>query len=477
MVTTHHSESTPCTLQQLLQEVIQRCPEPENVQARVDTLLTVIKHHHFWPMLQMKKFFSQSNLVLLHNTYKRIDVDHFQQLYDECRSVVIDVMAPLENMIVVHLTQGIPERLDDRQYEALMEPSDRCEMSYEGTMIFVYQYDEKWHIGTSGCPTIDASRYHHPTKTHGVMLDECLERIFGQEIVQEEGEPDRDFYKRRGGILRTQWTDLLNPSHAYTFLMVHHENRHIMNYEKELGEKYSVLYHLHTRKKGVDVVDDEGVEFLKGSGIQSVKVFESPEEALKCLRENPIYGFIVRKDARVLRVSAGKILQHEESDLGNHNKWQNMLWTFLQNKCHFTVEDYIREYAQDLELPRDHLGRVMQPDKLIQEVIQMIVSTITNLYKSTTKYSVHTRKFRMDKEMDGALPPILRFHLGQLRRLQITDHTHAMIGYTAVYDYIRHHQTLKNIRLLIRFFAMHDGPEMDVRQQEYCKTLHSLLTN
>jgi hypothetical protein len=313
------------------------------------------------------------------------------------------------------------------------------------------------------------------------MFDECLENLFDSVVEKEDGEQDRDFFKRRGSILRGKFTDMLDTSKAYTFLMVHHENRHIMNYEAELGSNYKVIFHLNMRDR--DTGKDMGrcvTENLESIGVKYVPIYKSPEEALQVLRgegQYPMYGFIVRREQRILRVSAADIIQREESDLGNHNKWQNMLWTFLQNKCHYTVEDYVREYAQDLDMPRDQLGRVMKPENLIQEVMNMIVSTITSLYKSTTKYNVHMRRFRMDKEIDGALPPILRFHLGQLRRLQITDHTHAMIGYNAIYDYFRHHQTLKNIRLLIRFFALHDGPEMDIRQQEYCKCLHSLLTN
>lgn len=475
------SSKPPQSLKELLTEVLAECPTAEG---RTDMLLTLAKKHHFWPAIQVKKFFSNPNLVLLHNTYKRTDVDHFQELYNECRSVVLDISAPLDSTIVATLSQGIPDRMIDRQYESLMKENDVCEHSYEGTMIFVYEYNQKWYFGTSGCPTIDASRYHHPTKTHGVMMDECLQELFTDDvIVKNENETERDYFMRRGQILRNRFTGLLDVSKTYTFLMVHHENRHIMDYTEEFGDNYKVFFHLNTKDRKDFLMENfERVPELEEKGVKYVRVYDSPEHALMCLRDNnpyPSYGFIVKRQnaSGIIRVSMPHIVEREETDLGNHNKWQNMLWSFLQNKDQFTVEDYVKKYASDIVLPTDSLGRLVEAPYLVTTVVESIVQILYTLYRSTTHYTIKTRRFKMNKEMDASLAPILRFHLGQLRHLQVTQHTHATITHEAVFDYVRHHQSLKNIRLLIRFFASYKGPEMSFRQTECFSLLDKMLSN
>ena len=38
-----------------------------------NTLLQVLRENHYWPAIQTKRFYSNNNLILLHNTYKRKD--------------------------------------------------------------------------------------------------------------------------------------------------------------------------------------------------------------------------------------------------------------------------------------------------------------------------------------------------------------------------------------------------------------------
>jgi hypothetical protein len=47
----------------------------------------------------------------------------------------------------------------------------------------------------------------------------------------------------------------------------------------------------------------------------------------------------------------------------------------------------------------------------------------------------------------------MRFHMSQLRNIQVTTHDHSMISPHAIYHYLCHHQPMKNLRLLIKYFA------------------------
>jgi hypothetical protein len=135
MSTIAASTKMPANLCELIEEVKKEsvglpAPEVSNV------LIAVIRKYKFWPALQVKKFFKNKNLVLLHNTYKRTDVSHFQSLYDQCRSVVLD-MAASENHVVVSYTDQVPERVSIGAYNVTKNNEDVCDEAFEGTVVTV----------------------------------------------------------------------------------------------------------------------------------------------------------------------------------------------------------------------------------------------------------------------------------------------------------------------------------------------------
>lgn len=462
--------TTPITdLSELIHDVLSTPCEDGKY---ADVLLTILRKRHFWPALQVKKFYDRSGLVLLHNTYKRNDVDGFRKLYDECRSVILDLSAPEGNNIVVTLANSIPDRLTGAQYKAVMEDTDICQMSYEGTMLSVYEHKGKWYFGTSSCPSVDSSRYFHPTKTHGMMLDDALARMFP--------DIDAEDTKERSQALRDTFTSKLDVKKTYAMILVHHENRHVIDYTEEFGSpEYSKLVHVMTRDRAT--MDEEPIHTtqpFKDVGVHYATVFETPNNALEALNENKnMYGFMVQRvDGKLLKVSNDDVVEREECDLGNPNRWHNLLWVYMQNKPHYHIDDYIRQYAKDIEFPKDATGRLMAPTYIIHTVVCTMRDILYNHYIATTSYNPSVKRFKMNKPADQALSPMLRFHLAQLRHLQVDSHTHALITPKAIYHYICYHQTLKNIRNLISFFASNGAKQMTSRQAECFVVLNQLLS-
>ena len=442
MITT----TIPTTLNELLSEVQVNKTNPQFDGNSANALVYTIRKYKFWPALQVKKFYSNSSLVLLHNTYKRIDVEHFQGLYDECRSVILNLNAPVGENVIVTFSSKIPERISDCQYETLKDVGDMCEESYEGTIVNFYNYDDKWYIGTSTCPTIDSSRYFHPTKTHGNMLDETIAKMFDLPIPTDKASSQQ---------IRKTFTDSLDPSRAYAFILVHYQNSHTIDYTPVFGTEYSKLVHIMTRSRGTLIDEDISGAPLSSLGIQYTRHFESPEQAIEYIRTAPCtYGVVVNASSgKRYKVSSEKIIKHEENDLGNPNLWYNMIAVYIQNKEHYKIVDYQRDFCPDLEIPRNHRGQELAPTYLIHTVISTMRDILNDAYLQSTTYNPKTKRFWMNKDVDKEFAPIMRFHLAQLRNLQITTHTHAIMSPKAIYHYICHHQTIKNIRLMIKFFA------------------------
>ena len=456
----------------------------EAAEAKTYTgLLNFLKEHHYWPALQVKSFRGDDGMVLLHNTYKRDDVAAFQSLYDECRSVVLDLNEVDNDRIVVSLANSIPDRMDDGQYERMnkltentegeLPTPDMCERSYEGTVVSVYFHRGKWFFSTSTCPNVNDSRFSHPTKKHGEMFDEALEAF--------------PLTMCRNKWTREMFTNILDVDNAYTFLMVHHENGHIMKTADEFGDdKFMGIFHIGTRNRATLETLTEGNsdektdrDQLKAAGVRYPERFESPAAAIAWVREHPeAYGFVARRqDGSIVKVSRQNIIELEQMDYGNANPWHNFLWIYKQNKPHFHVNDYISRFCPEIVLPLDHAGKELAPVYVVHTVICTMRDILLELYRGTTQYFPQYARFKMNTEVDSSLAPILRFHLAQLRRIQITTHTDCMVHSKTIYHYLCHHTTMKNMRMLIKFFARSPQPMMNARAAECFTVLDACLSD
>ena len=435
----------------------------------VNSLISVLKKNHYWPALQIKKFQGNDNMVLLHNTYKRIDITEFQELYDICRSVILDFSLPIGENIIVTYANSICTRISDIEYESLANDNDICDVAYDSTMISVYYHNNKWYFSTTSCPSVDSSKFSHPTKKHGTMFNEALYVLFPETLESES--------------IREVFTNKLNKEYIYEFALVHYENTKFVDYSKELGENYKQLFHISTKIKGGQLIsnDDKLLNLdLAGGGIKYPKKFNNYKEAIEELKNNEqtFFGLIVtRNNKKIYKVSLNMMIFKEETDHGNPNPWRNMLWVYQQNRNDYHINDYIKQYKSGIEYPIDNCNKSMDPTYIIHTVFSTIKDIIHNLYISTTKYYPRFNRFKMDVVLDKKLPPILQYHLAQLRHKQVTTYkdTKNIISINDVFHYLCHSNNVKNIVSLINYFSNNSGYDMNQRQSLCFTVLSSLL--
>jgi hypothetical protein len=450
-----------------LDDLIQRTfayHEEESVDSNYgNSLFAVLRKNHYSPALQIKRFVNSSNMVLLHNTYKRDDTDTFQELYNECRSVILDFDIKNGNNVVVSYSDSIPKRMCDIEYEKNhIDVDDIYEKAYESTMIYVYHHNDIWYFGTNSCTDAYKSKFCHPTKSHGKMFDEALKNTFQENIY-----------------IREEFTKNLDKTCAYEFALMHYENTKYLKeeYIKCYGENYKFIIHIATKKQGILQNKDN---FFMEKDILTAYKYKDLSEALSDVRTNNIYGFIVRKKNKmILKVSTDTIIHIEETNLGNSNYWRNMLWTYLQQKSDFHIKDYIKKYSPDLELPLDTVGNKLDPTYVIHTVFMTIREILFNLYDSTTDYFSHYNRFRMNKDLDKKLSPIIQFHLAQLRHLQVTLYSDlkTKISKKEIHHYLCHINSIKNMIGLIRFFTLNTGYDIMPKASMCISILNTLLSN
>ena len=447
------------TLDGLLTEVfaeMKRVTEKFGTDANPDDcLVNVIRRKHFWPQLQVKKFFDKSGLTLLHNTYKQSNTVHFNALYQECRSVVLDLTAPLGKNVIVSFSHSIPNRVKLDDYKKEVRPDDRCEMSFEGTTVTVYYHNNGWKFGTTSCPTVDSSRYFHPTKTHGQMLDEVCSMM-----VPPLEEADDETIERTEFNVRSSLTSLLDPAYAYSFILVHHENGHLSDHSDIMGADYKCLVHIGTRSRStmemLDLAKDENK--LESDSIRYAMVYAIPDEAIGWLENASsahANGFVVKRaDGTFLKVSTNELVTREEENLGHPNPWYNMVWVYCKNNPNYKVDTYVRKYlAKGTLQPVYYNGSRMTPTFIIHTTMCVIRDVLYQMYLNTTMFDPETKRYTVHKEYDAALAPVIRFHLAQLRFIQITSHSHKLIDGRTIYNYVCSQNTMKNQRILINYFA------------------------
>jgi len=430
------------------------------------TLISVLKNYNLWPALQVKKFKGQKNLVLLHNTYLREDINEFKNLYEECRSVILDFEG--NEKVVVSYANSIPVRMNINDYNNEVKNNDIYREAYDGTTITCYYYNNKWHFGTTSCPDVNSSWFSHPTKTHGVMLDEVLNKLFSK----------LDNNQVLNG--RERLTEHLDKNNTYIFVLVHYENKHIIDYTGVLGENYGEIIHIDS--KNLHTNEDVSIENKPLSHLSVIypREFSNNEEAYNYVMnsENNSYGYIVKRYINnkyyLAKISSDIVSYREETDPCHPNPWYNILATYMKNKQDYHINNYITDYKPNIEKITDNNGRDIDPTYLIHTSICTIKDIIYKLYMATTTYNPKRNIFKMNKELDKQLAPILRFHLAKLRKRQITIYT-SMITARDVYYYLCHCLRPNDIKQIIQLLTTSSGFEISERSMLCLVILNKLL--
>jgi hypothetical protein len=316
------------------------------------------------------------------------------------------------------------------------------------------------------------------------MFDEILYKYFRHHLTAEDTAltPEELSAKLRGLFVQH-----LDPAMAYEFIIVHHENRHIIDYTGLLGENYMEMFHINTKHRCSLAENDimsSIIPSLLEVGVKYPLPFNNIQEAYAHINTTPYsYGLIVKKmvataggnKMKLYKISTDAINYREETDPCHPNIWMNILSVYMKNKTEYTIKDYIANYHPYINLPVDNNGQKIDPTYLVHTIISTIKDSLYSYYKATTTYYPNYNRFKMNKEMDKQFPPIIQYHLAQLRNLQVNTYKTKMITMGNVYHYICQCNDINNIKTLIQFFASNPINEMSPRTSMCFAIMTSLI--
>lgn len=450
------------SLQTLIQDTYERSLKV-NSSEFIDypaILLSILKEKHYWPAIKIKKFKSNPYLCLLHNSYKRDDIKDFKELYDECRSVVLDFSRSIGNNVVISYANSIPVRLSIENYvKNHFDTTDLCYGALDGTLITVYFHDNNWYFGSSCCPDINSSKFSNPNKSHGFMFDETLFEIYKNKV--DINDPNIS------SVLRNLFTANLSRLNSYEFVLIHHENKHIVDYTTILGEGYKYLFHINTKNRITLDEEDIRTKPLEPLGIKYPHYFSDLNQAIEYASTTENSLIVKKTNKKIYKISNDIILHKEEVHSNNYNQWYNFIYVYMLQKPNYTINNYIQEFYPEL-------SNVVPAEIVVNQVFTVMTDIIYNLYVATTNYYPKYKRFKTNLDIDRTLNPVIRFHLAQLRHQQTTLHSKAIITQKEVLNYLCHSNNIKNIKKLIYYFAIINNHDMPKDTLELFK---QLLTN
>lgn len=160
--------------------------------------------------------------IIYYNNPPLVDSDRddlARKIEQTCRSYIIEksTLKPIASQFnKIIYNDDAKEYLKNIKWDNVI--IQKC---YEGTMILLFNYNNKWFVSTRRCLRAEDSIWIR-NKSYREMFDEAMDGKFT--------------------------FDELNKDYCYHFVLIHYKNKNIVNYNY-LGKEYKELYHVMTTKK------------------------------------------------------------------------------------------------------------------------------------------------------------------------------------------------------------------------------------
>lgn len=161
----------------------------------------------------LTKDYNDDDLLLI---YHKFDQKTSTDLERECRSIILDK----KTKKIISYTCENPVNNNEALEHLLLNTSTEKTISkcYEGTLLSLF-FKDKWYVSTRRCLNSQDSFWGN--KSHYNMFMDVLNNS-GFETFE-------------------QFTENLNKNHCYYFVLIHHQNKNIVDYVNEFGNDYTKL--------------------------------------------------------------------------------------------------------------------------------------------------------------------------------------------------------------------------------------------
>jgi hypothetical protein len=246
----------------------------------------------------LSKEYLEDNLMLLYHKY---DSPITSELERECRSLVID----LTNLKIKSYSCESP-RLNKEGIEFLLANSNEKQIittCYEGTLLSLFHHNNKWYNSTRRCLDSNKSIFTNGDKQ---SLTNCNDSHFSmfEEILKNAGYDNFDDFCSR-----------LDTTKSYYFVLIHHKNKHIIDYSSQFGENYGRACLTSIRDKNMyelDIYNNQDIIILNEQNVLFVHDKYESVESFYELNKKYNYDFTVvpNSEGIIIRIWSSKLQKY-----------------------------------------------------------------------------------------------------------------------------------------------------------------------
>lgn len=242
-----------------------------------------------------------------------------KQLEDSCKSYIVDKTTLLP---IASQYNNIMYNEDADEYLKQFDWNKQVvvQQCHEGTMILVFNHNDKWYISTRRCLNATNSTWIR-NNSYGKMFNDAIENKF-------------------------TFNDL-DKSLCYHFILVHHKNKNIINYSSLYKkDNYAEVYHVMTTEKNtLNEVPSQINQIVRTVKTIKFTDLNSLNNKLKSSTGNKIQneGYIIKvydnKSFKILKKQTSQYRKIFEMKPNNSNFGQIMLELYQK--------DNLREYIKN----------------------------------------------------------------------------------------------------------------------------------
>ena len=334
--------------------------------------------------------------------YHKFDQKTSSDLETECRSIIINrdtkqiLSYSCENPLI---NTDAFKYLLESSININSQPTQLITKCYEGTLMSLF-FKDKWFLSTRRCLNSKDSIWGNDEKSHyNMFLD----------VLNDSGFENFD-----------KFTDLLNKDHCYHFVLIHFQNKNIVNYASQFGNEYKKLVLAFLRNKETqqefDLYDSNVIANLNLDKILSNNIFisekidsldsfdisnQKDQFELPPLNEGviiKIFDPLLQKN-KLFKLQS-KSYQFAKSIGSDKNIFMGLIYLYQKDK----LKDYLNEKSNQ------HLRKILNPINIqesydsigaIDALFKVLTSELFELFKKL--WDVKTGK-HLDSNLYNLLP-------------------------------------------------------------------------
>ena len=385
------------------------------------------KNHKY--NLYVKKYDDNEQLLMIHNNQHNFNSN---EIYKECRSIIIDT-SDNKTKIVSYSHDNVLYSIIE---EIKIEDNDIIEESFEGTMVNVFNFNDKWYFSSTKCPSIDKSYFFSDKKSHGEMLDEILKQYY----------PNTD-------NVREEFVKNLNKDKCYYFIILHHENKYIVDYSSIYGNDYKKLVHIITRDKNTQI---EEYDTLNLDYLIKPNKFNNLSEAKEWLNnDNDKEGLIIKRINKennkniLIKIPSEQytLIRIEKPNFSNI--WVGCIEIFQRNNVLYNPDNYLQKYyPEKIKSNIDITG-------VLHFIFKNLSYELYNIYIFFTEYNKENGTYeKQNKEIYNKLFDDHKLNTlnKQIQKLQYYQYKYLKKSYRMndILNHLRNHTCPQDIYNMIK---------------------------